>query len=161
MDCQGCCDVLSCIIVMKNNDRFILKPTREPGSWVATDTEHNVSIKFREHQFSETQSVILDGGTFASIGEAAKVASCLQDMEAWLLTEHYDIAMPPLALMRERMGQHIRSIRMQRGLTQRQLAAKAGMTPSSINRVEAGLHSVGLDVLNRIAGALGASVNIG
>ena len=141
-------------------DRFVLKPSSEPGSWVATDTEHNVSIKFREHQFNETQEVLLDGDTFASIEDAARVASCLREMEGWLRREHYDIAMPPLALMRERMGQRIRSIRMQRGLTQRQLAAKAGMTPSNLNRVEAGGFSVGLDVLNRIAGALGMAVSI-
>lgn len=44
--------MLSCIIVMKNNKRFLLQPSREPGYWVATDTANGIVIRFKEHDFN-------------------------------------------------------------------------------------------------------------
>lgn len=58
------------------------------------------------------------------------------------------------------MGQTIRSLRTQRGLIQAELAQMAGITQSNLARIEAGKYSVGLDILNKIANALGVEVLI-
>lgn len=62
--------------------------------------------------------------------------------------------------IRPAIGQKIRKIRIGKGLTQAQLADRACCTQANINRIEAGMFSVGVDVLNRIAIALGVKIDI-
>lgn len=61
---------------------------------------------------------------------------------------------------RERIGKRIAELRKAKGLTQAQLAEKTGFPRSNIGRIETGKYSVGLDVLAKIAEALGASVEL-
>jgi transcriptional regulator with XRE-family HTH domain len=54
-------------------------------------------------------------------------------------------------------GQKLRAFRLTRGLTQRQVAADAGMTVDSIGRIELGGAAVGVQerTIYRLASALG------
>ena len=61
---------------------------------------------------------------------------------------------------RERIGARIAELRKAKGLTQMQLAEKTGFSQSNIGRIETGRYSVGLDVLAKIAEALGATVEL-
>lgn len=61
---------------------------------------------------------------------------------------------------RKRIGQKIASLRKKKGMSQRDLAAATGFNPSNIARIELGRYSVGLDVLQKIAEALDAYVEI-
>lgn len=61
---------------------------------------------------------------------------------------------------REKIGSRLRELREDAGLTVRDLALKAGVTPANVTNIENGRYSAGLDVLARIASALGASVEI-
>lgn len=61
---------------------------------------------------------------------------------------------------RERIGARIAELRKAKGLTQAQLAEKTGFSQSNIGRIETGRYSVGLDVLAKIADALGATVEL-
>jgi transcriptional regulator with XRE-family HTH domain len=54
-----------------------------------------------------------------------------------------------------RLGLHIRSLRFVRGLSQKQLAELAGLSPSSISRYEAGELDPTYTVLQNIAFGLG------
>lgn len=147
--------------MMEKNDRFTLQPSREQGSWVATDKAHGIVITFREHQFNETQKVSLLGvDSFSSMDQAMRMPVYLREMADWLREAHYSIAMPSLEIQRERMGQSIRNLRTQRGLTQVQLAQLAGITQSNLARIETGRYSVGLDILNKIANAMGVAVEM-
>ena len=146
---------------MENNDRFTLQPSREQGSWVATDKEHGIVITFKEHRFNDTQKVtLLDGDTFSSMDQAMALPTYLREMADWLRAEHYNKVMPSMDEQRARMGQRIRELRLAAGLTQEDLAQLAGITRSNLTRIEAGRYSVGLDILNRIANALGTEVVI-
>lgn len=58
------------------------------------------------------------------------------------------------------VGSKLRSLREEAGFTVRELAEKAGVTAANITNIENGKYSVGLDVLARIAGSLGATVEI-
>ncbi len=79
------------------NIRFILQPSKEKGYWVATDTEHNIVVTFKEHEFNETQKVtLLDRTAYGSTEDALKVATYLREMADWLARYHYNTAMPPL-----------------------------------------------------------------
>ena len=146
---------------MNNKDRYTLTPGEIRGEWKATDNVHGIVITFREHQFNETQQVSLLGGdSFSSMDQAMRMPVYLREMADWLREEHYSIAMPSLEIQRERMGQSIRNLRTQRGLTQVQLAHLAGITQSNLARIETGRYSVGLDILNKIANAMGVAVEL-
>lgn len=128
---------------------------------MVADQEHGIVITFEEHRFNETQKVtLLDGDTFGSIDQAMHMPTYLREIADWLHAEHYDKAMPSIEAQRASMGQTIRSLRTQRGLTQAELARMAGITQSNLARIEAGKYSVGLDILNKIANALGVEVLI-
>lgn len=149
------------ILAMENNDRFILQPSREKGSWVATDKKNGIVITFKEHDFNGSQKVTLLGGdTLNSMEQAMALPTALRELADWLRAEHYDITMPSLTVQREEMGRMIRNIRTQRGMTQMDVAEAAGIGQSHLARIEAGRYAVSLDVLNKIAYALGVRLEM-
>lgn len=62
--------------------------------------------------------------------------------------------------IRLRVGNRIKDLRTAKKLTQQQLADLAGITKANICNIEAGKYSVGLDVLNKIATALGVTIKL-
>ena len=61
---------------------------------------------------------------------------------------------------RERIGKRISILRKMAGLTQEQLAEKAGLQRTHVGRIEAGKYAVTLEVVQAIAEALGMTVDI-
>ena len=61
---------------------------------------------------------------------------------------------------RRRMGERIRQLRSERGISQVELAERAGLAQPHIVRIEQGRYSVGLDTLQAIAKALGCTVDM-
>lgn len=59
---------------------------------------------------------------------------------------------------RQRIGQRITEIRKQQGLTQQELADKAGLQRTHILRLERGTYGATIDVLSAIADAMGKKV---
>lgn len=58
------------------------------------------------------------------------------------------------------IGGRIKDLRTQQHLSQQQLADLAGVTKANICNIERGAYSVGLDVLNKIATALHAEIQL-
>ena len=58
------------------------------------------------------------------------------------------------------IGEQIAALRSIYGWTQKQLADKSGLDRTYISRVESGAISVGMEVLNKIADALGCEVKL-
>jgi transcriptional regulator with XRE-family HTH domain len=56
------------------------------------------------------------------------------------------------------LGQRIRALRGERHLQQRQLAEKAGLTPSMVSQIESGRLTPSLHTLGKLAGALGVPI---
>ena len=61
---------------------------------------------------------------------------------------------------RERIGQRIAKLRKEQGMTQAELAERTGIQRAHITRIEAGCYSVGIDLLQKIAEALGKNVDL-
>lgn len=61
---------------------------------------------------------------------------------------------------RERMGQRIASLRKLAGMTQDQLALRAGIQRTHLGRIEAGKYAVTLETLQAIAEALYMTVDV-
>lgn len=60
---------------------------------------------------------------------------------------------------RERIGHRIKKIREEQGMDAKTVAQKAGITPANMSRIEQGKYSPGLDILCRIASALGMQLD--
>ena len=56
------------------------------------------------------------------------------------------------------LGQRIKALRTERVLQQRQLAEKAGLTPSMLSQIESGRLTPSLHTLGKLAGALGVPI---
>lgn len=56
-----------------------------------------------------------------------------------------------------RFGRRLRELRASRGLTQAQLAERSEVTVSYITRLEAGSYAAGIDLVQKLAAALGTS----
>ena len=56
------------------------------------------------------------------------------------------------------LGERIKALRAERALQQRQLAEKAGLTPSMLSQIESGRLTPSLHTLGRLAGALGIPI---
>jgi DNA-binding Xre family transcriptional regulator len=57
-----------------------------------------------------------------------------------------------------KVGQRLRELRERRGLTGKEVAQRAGITPQSLSRIELGHHDVVYTTLQRILAALGCSL---
>ncbi|WP_431728648.1 helix-turn-helix domain-containing protein [Verrucosispora sp. TAA-831] len=58
------------------------------------------------------------------------------------------------------LGQRVRLLRAERGLTQRELAEAIGLARTSVTNLEAGRQEIGLPVLLRLAAALGVTPGV-
>lgn len=63
-------------------------------------------------------------------------------------------------LTRNRIGQRIAALRKLQGLTQEELAMRAGLQRTHVLRIEAGRYAVTLETVQAIAQALGMTVDI-
>lgn len=66
---------------------------------------------------------------------------------------------PDRNIDRERIGHRIKELREEQQLDAKTLAQKAGITPANMSRIEQGKYSPGLDILCRIASALGMQLD--
>jgi transcriptional regulator with XRE-family HTH domain len=60
--------------------------------------------------------------------------------------------------MSSSLGARIKALRMERELQQRQLAEKAGLTPSMVSQIESGRLTPSLNTLGKVAAALGVPI---
>jgi DNA-binding Xre family transcriptional regulator len=61
---------------------------------------------------------------------------------------------------RTRIGKKIRNFREEKGIDAKDLAKLANIDAANLSRIEQGKYSVGLDILSRIAFALGCQIDI-
>ena len=77
--------------------RFILEKSQDlPGWWVLTDAENLVVLKFKEHEFNESQQVTFiddDKSVIEKLG-AQGIAEVLREMGDYMFTHWYSIALP-------------------------------------------------------------------
>ncbi len=78
-------------------NRFKLEKSQDlPGWWVLTDTENLVVVKFKEHEYNESQKITFigdDQSTIEKLGEQG-IASVLREMGDYMFAHWYSIALP-------------------------------------------------------------------
>lgn len=74
------------------------KSIQQQGWWIVTDTENQISVKFKEHEFNETQDVVCFDKDILKKGVTAKdLARYMRELGDWVAMHHYNIAMQPVA----------------------------------------------------------------
>lgn len=63
-------------------------------------------------------------------------------------------------MTRDRIGMRIATLRKLQGLTQEELAERAGLQRTHVGRIEAGKYAVTLETIQAIADALGMTVDL-
>lgn len=79
------------------NKRFKLEQSQDlPGWWVLTDIDNLIVIKFKEHEFNETQRItVLEESIFVNRTDCAnELAHIASEMGDYMLTHYYSIALP-------------------------------------------------------------------
>lgn len=84
------------------------------------------------------------------------------------LQEYLDKALQSCELAKEENGNNIYNdiakeivrLRIEKGITQKQLADRCGIQQSNISRLEKGIYNPSVHLLNKIAEALGKTVKI-
>ncbi|MDR0611985.1 MAG: helix-turn-helix domain-containing protein [Dysgonamonadaceae bacterium] len=137
-------------------ERFTIKKSeRKPNNWVCADTINGIVCVFENGRFNETQEfTILED---IAMPDANKLARAANDMAAWLRANHYAKIM---ISHRERIGKRIAGLRKKQGISQIKLAELTGIAASNIARIELGKYSTGIDLLSKIAHALGCQLDV-
>jgi repressor LexA len=63
--------------------------------------------------------------------------------------------------VKQRVGQKIREARLEKGLTQKELAERLGVVKSVISEYEKGNQNLTIETLDKVASVLGLSFTIG
>ena len=116
-------------------NRFTIQPSEKEGFWIARDDKAGISIEFLENSFSPEE---------------------LGALRERLEFECEAVENGPRAAI----GRRIAELRRELGFSQRELARRAGISQPNLVNIEAGKYSAGLDILWRIARALGRAVYI-
>jgi len=140
---------------MKHNSRFILQKSQtQPNGWVCTDTIYGIVCCFENGKFNETQKfTILEE---IKNPDANILSKAVREMADWLRENHYNKV---IMCYREIIGKRIAEIRKSKGLTCNQLAEITGLTQGNLSRIELGMYSTGIDILGKIADALGCDID--
>lgn len=113
---------------------------------------------------SEELSEVLQWLTNAALQEMIRLIDTYwaesYDIEKWLEDIMDWAEEAQRYLIRTKIGGQIRELRTAKKMSQEELAKKAGITRANLSNIEAGKYSVGLDILNKIAKALGVEIEI-
>ena len=133
----------------------------QQGWWRIFDTLNQVECVWEEGKFNETQKLIIaDEHKFmqANGGSPLAIARVMREIGDYIVANHYDIAFGLNS--RQLLGYKIAKLRNQRGITIRELASLADVSPATIVNIEQGKFSPRIEVLESILAHLDAKIEI-
>lgn len=141
-------------------EKYILSRTGAPHQWQCVDTDNGLTCTFEQGKFNETQRFSFSSASEIATNENAdKIAKIVNDMNVYLRVNHYHIAMPYSDdAARVSMAVIITARRKALGMTQEDLADKSELHRSHITRIEQGKYNITIEVIGKIAHALGCHV---
>lgn len=128
----------------------------DENTWMCSDITNNIVCTWKDKMFNSTNKVTELYDESSDI-PPVELARLVNDMTKWLIENHKGILSLDYRLV---VGQRIQEYRLAAGLTQAELADKAGMRRPHISRIEAGRYNLTIDTLSAVAEALGKKVDI-
>lgn len=136
-------------VITSRGEELIGHLTSMPAS---TDETKNEVIKAVEFCFDNSESCA------QAIGSVPNIV--INSAPMLLLSVMFEFKVTPIEAQRKRIGNRIRELREEKGMSARELAFHCHIDPSNLSKIEQGKHAAGLDILNRIAYFLDAEVQI-
>lgn len=137
---------------------YLLQASQEKSGWlVCTDTSLGLVCRFKQGEFNETQKFTL---LEDSSPDAQALAKAARRMGDWLAAYHYYAVFGSVLPARLAIGKQIAFIRESKGWTQAMLAEEAGIDQANVCKIEMGRYNTTVDVLGRIADALGCTLTM-
>lgn len=146
--------------VSDDPDRFVLQKSKENECWwVATNRPGNIVAKFQEGLFNETVKI-----TALEDASPLEHASAIRELSEWLAYFHADLVTGDdedvKGFNRLRIGRQIRTARIGKNLTVRQLAELSGVPFQNITKIENGKYNVSIDILGKLCHALDLKMDL-
>lgn len=163
----------------------VARNMREIGEWLNVNYPHlvftadelktmlvNVCVsriaKIKEAQGEEVDLYMGEYTEFFSTEDGEVMQQMFEKLEKMLSPDEYDEFLDRIEFLcdienrdiRHAVGDRIKILREAANLTQVELAKLAGISRSNMVNIEAGKYSVGIDIVHRIASALGREVYI-
>lgn len=134
----------------------------EDSKWECVDTINGLSCVFEQGRLNETQKLAFSAPDQVVASESAdKIAKIANDMCIFLRSNYYCLIMPYCdEAIRPLIAIAITAKRKEQGLTQEDLADKTGLHRSHIVRIEQGRYNVTIEVIGKIAHALGCHLGL-
>lgn len=133
-------------VITVRGEEFLGHLTIAPAK---TEEEKNMVIEKVSYCFDKSESCAQALGF---------IQTC--SVEKIMLGLIFETIVSPIEAQRRRIGNRIRELREEKGMSARELAFHCHIDPSNLSKIEQGKHAVGLDILNRIAYFLDAEVQI-
>lgn len=127
----------------------------EDGSWVSLDPSRLLTPDAQQADWSAMRVSPFELTLPAQEGEVEVPWSTIRALTDRDFSAHLAEAADEQA---RQVGLRIRELREARGLSGKELAERAGITPQSLSRIEQGRHDVVFTTLQRILAAMGCSV---
>ena len=150
---------------MTNPDkRFLIQPSHYNEGWVVvTDRDNGIVCRFKEGYYDDTREFTVLNDIIPDKGnQGAKLARTANEIAAFLMENHPKLLIPIKEIRevtRKRIGQTIRNLRHDAGMSVRDLAEAAGITHSHIVRLESGKYGASIDILAQIADVFDMEIN--
>lgn len=74
--------------ILSNNERFIVQESNTPEWYLITDKVNLVSLKFKIHDFNNSQQVIFLENSNLNVIQAARI---MREMADYMFANHYDL----------------------------------------------------------------------
>ena len=126
--------------------------------WLLEEGAHDQAFLARLYEITQVVVSItgVDGGLEAELAVAAGRSPAMPGRRLPLKVEDGQLrAAGPIRRGHERLGDLVRRQRLERGLSQSELARRVGISPSAVSQVERGVRGIGGETLMRIWDALG------
>ncbi len=142
----------------KSNNRVKVETDNKDTYYIGYSDDMNYRINQQHNNaYIKTCSALFDryyDGTIKSIWNDISREMYKKGFNGFLWVRKDDTSE-----VRQRLGNRIKEIRKHEGLTAREFAKKVNIDAGNLSRIEKGQISVGIDTLNRIAGALNMRID--
>lgn len=131
--------------------------------WLCTDLSCGLKAAWEDKKYNDTVVITAPPG----MSSPEQLAKSAREMGDWLAQCHQGKVFQEdhsvqagTELFRAHIGQLVKTLREDAGLNEYDFAARVGLSPSHIYRIEKGKYNLTIDTLGKICNSLGVEIRI-
>jgi len=142
---------------IKPGDYICKRSKTKENYFNVTEISTGTIIQFEKWNFDETKSVMFYEDSESSVVQSGEIITRVFE---WLAMYHYGLLVNISDNHRNIIGKKLHSLRMEKGLSLRELANACDLPKNTISRIEQGTWNLSVEMLNKIVNALDAEIEI-